>query len=211
MPDGKTLLAAMTVSDPGGPAVYRSTDSGLGWDFLTRVAVDPSGQGRFTYAGLLVMPNGELQCYFLHICEADEAVSGVKNAICMATSRDGGRTWTGPSPIVGAGGTCWKNPGFEGRIYRSPWPILLQDGRIVVAFARRRVPMGISGVVSEDGGRTWSEEFVVRDDASCWDIGYPVGCQLDDGRLFLAYYFTVADNNALGGRRHIAASTFWLR
>ncbi len=148
--------------------------------------------------------------------------------MCVATSRDGGKAWSKPLPISGKGGDCWKNPGEGGVdpaslsggrdagpptqdvIYRSPWPILLRDGRIFVVFARRFMPGGIGGIVSADGGETWSKEFVIRDDAKWWDLGYPVGCEFEDGRIFVAYYFNVQDGNGQGGTRHIAASTFRL-
>jgi hypothetical protein len=178
---------------------------------VSRVAVDASDQGFFTYAGLLVMPGGKLHCYCLHIARDDQEVDGMNNAISMVVSGDGGETWSEPTPIVGQGGDCWRNPSGEGNIYRSPWPMRLRDGRILVLFARRRLPMGIGGVVSEDGGETWSREFVLRDDASCWDLGYPVGCQLEDGRIFAAYYYTLPDGNAFGGTRRIAGSTFRLK
>jgi len=51
---------------------------------------------------------------------------------------------------------------------------------------------------------------VIRDDAECEDLGYPVGCQLGDGRVVIAYYYALPDGNALGGTRFIAASTFRL-
>jgi len=95
----------------------------------------------------------------------------------MSISEDGGNTWNEPEPIVGRGGECWKNPGSKGNIYRSPWPMFLKDGRILVVFAHRCLPMGIGGVISTDDGKTWSEEFVIRDDAICNALGYPVGCQ----------------------------------
>ena len=64
--------------------------------------------------------------------------------------------------------------------------------------------------MSSDDGRTWSHEFVLRDDASKPDLGYPVGCQLEDGRIFTGYYYTLSDGNAFGGTRFIAGSTFRL-
>jgi hypothetical protein len=156
------------------------------------------------------MPNGNLHLYCLHRHAKDESVEGMKNALCLCISKDKGRTWSEPVPIAGKGGGCWKEPGNQGNIYRSPWPILLEDGRILVVFARRRMPGGIGGIVSADGGKTWSEEFVIRDDAKWWDLGYPVGCQLDDGRIFTAYYFNKDDGNKEGGTRYIAGSFFRL-
>ena len=217
MPDHKTLLAAFQMDDPDipgakgdDPAVLASTDNGLSWRFLSRPIVDRSGLGVFAYTTLLLLPNGDLQCYVLHIDRKSEVVDGLRNTISMCVSKDGGKTWGEALPIVGHGGGAWKNPGTEGVIYRSPWPILLKDGRILVVFARRKMPGGIGGVVSSDQGRTWSEEFILRDDAKWWDLGYPVGCQLDDGRIFIAYYFNMQDGNGQGGTRHIAASSFRL-
>ncbi len=217
MPDRKTLLGAFQMCDPdrqgpseGDPAVFSSTDNGLSWQFLSRPIADLSSTGVFAYTTLLLLPDGELQCYVLHIDRKSEVVDGLHCAIAMCVSKDGGRAWGEAVPIVGKGGGCWKHPGTEGVIYRSPWPILLKDGRILVLFARRRMPGGIGGVVSSDQGRTWSEEFVLRDDGKWWDLGYPVGCQLEDGRIFTAYYFNMQDGNGQGGTRHIAATSFRL-
>ena len=79
---------------------------------------------------------------------------------------------------------------MHGYYYRSPWPFVLRDGKIVVIFARRLPPFGIGALVSTDFGKTWSDEFVLRRDAGSSDLGYPVVTQLDDGRVFVAYYYT---------------------
>ena len=65
-------------------------------------------------------------------------------------------------------------------------------------------------IVSEDNGTMWSTEAVIRADASDLDLGYPVATQLDDGRIFTAYYFMEDDGNNFGGTRHIAGSSFRL-
>jgi len=66
-------------------------------------------------------------------------------------------------------------------------------------------------MVSEDEGKTWSEEFVIRAGDCNWvDIGYQQVVQNDDGSLFCGYYYTVDDGLPRGGARHIAGTIFRL-
>ena len=196
---GKWRTSAVTI--------YGTDDEGLTWTYLAEVTRDPTGQGSPGYRSLLRLPSGRLQCYMLNIY-------GQHNAIMLSESDDV-YSWSRPRPIVRWGHSPWRKrrrPGQAGGYfhYRSPWPMLLNDGRILVLFARRKAPYGIGGIVSEDDGATWSDEFVLRDDGNCTDIGYNVATQLDDGRIFTAYYITVADGNAFGGSRHVAGSLFRL-
>jgi hypothetical protein len=106
--------------------------------------------------------------------------------------------------------------------HRSPTPLVLRDGRILILFARRISPRrGIGAIVSEDGGANWSPDMILRDDPSVStttkvrgvpcdysDIGYPLATELEDGRIFTAYYFLVNDGNNFGGSRFIAGSFF---
>ena len=236
-------------SDSVAVAVYGSDDNGLTWEYVAEVARDPTGLGAITYPGLLLLPSGRLQCYML-------SKLGMRNAIQMAHSDDGGYSWSQQKPIVAWGQSPWagrrmpdaaavksdeyvypawpvgshyynlpvKEDGSYFKAvappsswwgglrvhYRSPWPMRLRDGRIVVLFARRKRPTGIGLFVSEDDGATWSAEAIVRDDGSGGDLGYPVATQLDDGRIFTAYYFMEDDGNNFGGTRHIAGSFFRL-
>lgn len=204
-PDG-TYLAAMTVGPPGAVVLYGSDDQGLTWEYLAEIVRDPTGFGRPTYAGLLLLPGGRLQCYTLNI-------GGLRNAIQLCHSDDGGYSWSAPRPIVAWGGSPWaaRRPAAQaaaGVHYRSPWPLRLRDGRIVVLFGRRKPPFGLGLIVSEDEGATWSGEAVIRDDSAGPDLGYPVATQLEDGRIFTAYYFTRDDGNRFGGTRYIAGSFF---
>ena len=100
------------------------------------------------------------------------------------------------------------------KIYRSPWPIILNDGRILVTFARRyRLPIGIGGIISDDGGKTWSNEFVIRKDATLGlgDIGYQMGHQVENGTIVITYYWRKRGlTSRRSGRRFIAASRFKL-
>ncbi|HBO43165.1 MAG TPA: hypothetical protein DD670_04370 [Planctomycetaceae bacterium] len=220
MPDGKTLLADVPIKVHGeGVAIFASTDNGLTWQYRSNAVKDISGTGRFTYPGLLLLPNGEVQCYSLHIsrkadCHDHWKVDGLKDAICVCRSTDGGHTWSDPAPIVGKGMDCWTPLGdrAEGsNVYRSPWPLLLADGRILVLFGRRRFPYGIGGTVSEDGGTTWSKEFVIRaGQCSVPDLGYPVACQLEDGSIFTAYYYNTPGGTSKTAVRYIAGTSFRL-
>jgi hypothetical protein len=213
-----TVMVAATVQDTNAGvkerrdivALYGSDDGGITWEYLAEVAHDPSGKGRPTYANLLQLPGGRLQCYMLNI-------DGIRNAIQLACSDDGGFNWSDPKPIVAwgqspwvtqKGGYAWSGARRKNYHYRSPWPLRLRDGRIVVLFGRRKRPFGIGLIISEDEGESWSSEAVLRADASDVDLGYPVATQLDDGRIFTAYYFMEDDGNNLGGTRFIAASFF---
>ena len=64
MADEKTLLAAMSAtgyaqgSKQNGPAIYRSTDQGITWEYVGLGRAQPEGRvpGRFTYSALLRLP-----------------------------------------------------------------------------------------------------------------------------------------------------------
>ena len=152
------------------------------------------------------LPDGRLQMYMLNI-------DGERNAIQVSESENG-YLWSPPRPIVRFGCSPWaarRKPGDWklGMHYRSPWPLQLRDGRIVVLFGRRKPPFGLGCLFSEDQGATWSPEFIIRDDAEHWDLGYAVATELDDGRIFTAYYFNVpGQHTAMGARRFIAGSFF---
>ena len=190
-------------------ALYGSDDQGLMWKYMGIVARDDGKSGRPGYANLVPLPSGRLQCYF------NRTDDGSRNAIELTYSDDGGYSWGESRPIVAWGQSPWAarhRPGqhWNGWLYRSPWPVRLRDGRIVVLFARRKSPSGIGLIVSEDDGGTWSAEAIVRDDGSRGDLGYPVATELDDGRILTAYYFMEDDGNNFGGTRHMAASFFRL-
>jgi hypothetical protein len=114
-------------------------------------------------------------------------------------------------------GLTWAPPRRIDRWSVSPFPVLLADGRIVIVYiVRCQPPMRICCIVSEDEGKTWSEEILLRDDSppvSDQDGGYPVAAELRDGRIFTAYYWQVEERDLPwpGGRKHIAGTFFELK
>ena len=119
--------------------------------------------------------------------------------IDASVSEDGGSTWKYLSRVADT-----DRP-HEFRNGSPPALARLQGGRLCCAYGYRGTDRtGIRARVSEDSGRLWSEEIVLRDDARTWDIGYPCMVVRPDGRLLTIYYYTTNENP----EQHIAA-TIW--
>lgn len=201
--DGTVLGFFVTGESPEGgdevegklfPQLYASTDNGLTWHLVSNIYYDRNAPERCSYPALRILPSGRLLCTVgMWIGPASVRWIGI------TYSDDGGCTW---SPVR--------------RINRwavSPYPVLMDDGRIVIVYyVRNQKPTRLACIVSEDEGSTWSEEIVLRDDAAHGDAdgGYPVAAQLCDGRIFTAYYFQQDEDDVPwpGGRKHIAGTFF---
>ena len=164
-------VGAFHLQPSGEILIYGSGDDGLTWDYLSRVPGDTSGFGRASYPGLLVTSEGRLQLYTVNI-------QGDRTCLQLAESVDG-YSWSSYRPIVRLGASPWLSRPLvpqsryqlvERVYYRSPWPTRLRNGRIVVLFGRRKPPHGIGLIVSEDDGKTWSNEIILRDDAPSSDL-----------------------------------------
>jgi hypothetical protein len=119
---------------------------------------------------------------------------GDRRWISAYLSRNDGETWEkldDPVPDAGIG-----NP---------PAMIQLQDGRICLVYGFRGEPYSIRARLSSDGGRTWSDDYMLRDDGASRDVGYPRVVQRPDGKVVAVYYFTDAKT---GPERYIGA-TLW--
>ena len=207
LPDGMFVFPMRTFGGRNGVDLYASADNGTSWQYRTHIC-EPHH-----YPALVLLSSGRLQCY--------------NYPLGMCYSDDGGKTWSRRKLIQPRDPSPWAaDDAFyrEELSHRSPTPLVLRDGRILLFFARRISPRrGMGFLVSEDGGATWSPDLILRDDASVYhttkvssrttdysDIGYPVAVQLDDGRIFAAYYFMVDDGNHFGGSRFLAGTFFRL-
>jgi hypothetical protein len=86
-----------------------------------------------------------------------------------------------------------------------PALVKLKDGRLCCIYGDRD-NLKVSGKYSDDEGKTWGEEFIIREDfktLSDWgDFGYPRLMQRTDGKLVAMYYWTSPEHV----QQHIAVS-----
>jgi hypothetical protein len=208
-PDGRCLLFLTSVDEEGWnrrPLVYAGTDDGTEFHFLSFITPerDPFaaaagtwnstyrfGGHRWFYPRGTLLPSGRILCTLR--CQRDPR--GVMWTE-LHHSDDGGLTWAFRSRV--------NDFGAPGSL------VAMADGRLVVVYGYRLKPYGVRAVVSEDEGRTWGPEIVVRDDGGSWDLGYPNAFEAEPGTIGTIYYFNSRDDavQAGGGVRHIVRSMF---
>lgn len=111
-------------------------------------------------------------------------------------SEDNGRNWKKRSLVAFTDLTHHNgNP---------PAIVRLTDGRVAVMYGFRGDPFGIRAKVSQDDGKTWGHELILRDDGLVYDLGYPEAILLPDGRVFVCYYIATPKRK----EQHIAF-TIW--
>ncbi|HDP99325.1 MAG TPA: hypothetical protein ENN22_09105 [bacterium] len=119
-----------------------------------------------------------------------------KNWIDVYQSLDNGASWQFLSKVADTdGGKRNGNP---------PSMVRLNDGRLCVTYGYRGIPYCIRARISDDNGKTWGRETILRDDARTFDIGYTRSVVRSDGKVVTIYYFTSEQNV----EQHIAA-TIW--
>lgn len=205
--DGVNLLGLTTTLSDGWfnrPLVYAS-DDGTDWRFLSFIgpaedegaAMDDRsgtlifGPIGYFYTRLIPLANGRILASIRHQRDARDVIWTE-----VYDSDDGGRTWRFLSRV-----NDWGAPGDV---------VQMADGRIVCVYGYRVAPQGVRARVSEDGGRTWGAEIVLRDDGGSWDLGYPRVIEHEPGRLLSVYYMNRRDDpiQMNGGVRHIAWTAF---
>jgi hypothetical protein len=208
-PDGTALIWLMEVDKDGWnrhPCVFALPPGGTDFHFLTFITQkhDPFGNAdgdysstfrfgghRWFYPRGYMLPDGRMLC----VMRSQRDPRGDMWTE-VYSSDDRGRTWQFLSRVNDFG-----SPGSL---------VVKKDGRLVMVYGYRLMPSGIRATVSEDGGRTWGPELIVRDDGGSWDLGYPNAWELDDGRIGTIYYFNSKDDpvQVNGGVRHICRSIF---
>lgn len=184
------VTASRDEGGEGWPACLRSQDGGKTWEQQSWIGEQPAKGGYAIMPSTVRLSDTELFTYIR--CRSAKTETPTRWWIEPYRSLDNGKTWTleKQNTIDNAG-----NP---------PHTVKLKDGRLALTFGYRRAPYGIRARLSSDGGRTWSPDIILRDDAANWDLGYPRTVLRDDGKLVTVYYF----NDDKKPFRYIAA-TIW--
>jgi predicted neuraminidase len=178
------LTASKEDGREGRPLCARTTDGGKTWSFVSWIGPEPNG-----YA---IMPS-TVRLGPAELLTAIRCREGSRSWLDTYRSLDDGRSWAldgTPVPDTGEG-----NPASL---------IRLADGRLCLTYGYRAAPFGIRARLSDDGGRTWGPEYLLRDDGGGRDVGYPRSVQRPDGKVVTIYYF----HDTPKGERYVAA-TIW--
>ena len=58
-----------------------------------------------------------------------------------------------------------------------------------MTYGHRAPPYEIRARLSEDGGKNWGSDIVLRNKGGAWDIGYSRSVERRDGRVLTVYYW----------------------
>ena len=139
-----------------------SRDDGESWTKLG--SVPNPDEGKFWEAHVVELPNGELVGAIRH----EPGFSTYLTRSC-----DGGVTWAKPEFLVSGA---------------PPALLLHSSGVLVMSYSWRGEKPGQRMAFSRDGGRSWSLDWILRDDGPTPDLGYPSTVELADGSFRTVYY-----------------------
>ncbi len=170
-PDGTILMAVYAGSRLEKPEsfsswILRSRDGGRSWGDATRVA------GGSDETALLRLPSGKMIAMLRR-----SHPQGGGPSLWQTTSRDEGFTWDEPRQVT-------KQTQIPADL------LLLKSGRVLLTFGHRTPPCGVRALVSRDEGGSWDydHQITLMAESALGDCGYPSSVQLDDGKIFTAYY-----------------------
>ncbi len=188
--DGTMLMALYggPVRAPGEKApdtdnsyLYSSTDHGKTWK---RYATP--GPKRFNETALLRLASGKLLA-------AMRSRGG--GEVWLTESRDDGESWSEPKKLTPA------------QVHPADL-LLLPDERVLLVTGYRVGPFGVRAMLGDkEGIFEWQQSFVLINDATSTDCGYPSSVLLKDGRVLTVYYAVGSKDNPKWGI-HCGAVTY---
>jgi len=181
--------------------VAETTDGGKSFHFVSWIA-PLSGSNRAVMPAVCRLKDGSIVATMrCNRVERDAKGEGfMAGHVDAYGSADHGRTWSFLSRVGETGGAMQNgNP---------PALVALKDGRIACAYGDRRTAR-IMIRLSSDGGKTWADERVLRDDFqrgkdNSSDMGYPRLVTNHDNNLVVMYYWATKEKH----QGHIAATVF---
>lgn len=180
------MTAAKVNGREGRVFSARTRDGGKNWEFVSWIGPEP--------AGFSIMPSS-VRLPNNSILTTIRRKEGEDHWIEAYVSDDDAKTWRLLNrPVPSTGGSVGNPPSL----------LRLKDDRLALIYGYRSAPFGMRARLSTDNGSNWSDEIVLRDDAGCWDLGYPRSVQRPDGKLVTVYYY----NDEASKERYIAA-TIW--
>jgi hypothetical protein len=190
LPDGAMLMpiygGPIRVSgekgtDTDNSYIYRSGDSGKTWQ---RYATP--GPQRFNETALVRLSSGRLLAAMR---------SRNKGDVSLTESSDDGKTWSEPRQLTPA------------KVHPADL-MLLSDERILLVTGYRVGPFGVRGIMGDKHGEfEYGNRFILVNDATSTDCGYPSSVLLKDGRILTVYYAVGSKDNPQWGV-HCGAVTF---
>lgn len=170
--------------------VIRSIDNGETWGDVSVILAEP-GTLFYEETALCLLDNGTLLAH----------VRTPRDDVVQYTSGDGGRTWSGTTPLTQGG----QQPGGA---------FQLAGGKVMATWGNRRAPFGAAAMLSSDRGKTWDYDHRV---SLAWDApngncGYANGAQAADGTIVVVYYImpVVTDYRSLWTGSTVFAARFTL-
>jgi hypothetical protein len=163
------LTAAKSNAREGRVICVRTRDGAKTWQMQSFVGPEPEGDEYAIMPSSIRLPGGRILT----------AIRYGRGFIDLYSSDDDGKSWSlqsRPASEIG------DNPASM---------ILLKDGRVVITYGYRRKPYGIRARLSENGGKSWGEEIVLRADGGNEDLGYPRTLLRPDGKLVTVYYYNL--------------------
>lgn len=178
----------------GRPICIRTTNGGESWSLVSLIGPEPEGYSIMP-ASVRISKNEILVLVRYNVED--------KSWIASYFSKDNGQTWT-----------RLDNPVEDTGVGNPPALVKMTDGRICLIYGYRADESSIlaktktsdiRAKISNDNGKTWSRDYILRNDGSGRDIGYPRVVQRPDGQIVAIYYFM---DKETGNERYISA-TIW--
>lgn len=153
---------------------YVSYDEGRTWQFRSAIPYPACLEDDLQSEPYAIrLKNGEI---FACVRSESTKIYPARETLKIYTTRssDDGKTWSEPELLD---------------LFGAP-PHLLEhsSGALILAYSRRKAPMGQYVRVSYDNGVSWSEDTRISSDPPDWDHGYPTSVELENGDILTVYY-----------------------